>query len=340
MRPIFSAVAARIAGIVADHAAAVEGQAQAERVGIRDQGDGSRGRSHSPRRWKGRSERAGRGLGTGFGRYSRRHGNAKYNSRTMRAVESLVQRVARTIEERGLFRRCRRAGGGGIRRRGFGLPAARAAGTGAAMGLGITRIAPGPLPAGRGIRGDADFVGAGRAGWHWPASCEVASASSPGQPGAGRRKARLEFFARSDPERRSGPGGDGAYAVGPGGDGAVPLSARRPGQPGWRESAARADPGSCGRCSTWIAAKWRCFLRERGIGWREDSTNASLMFARNRLRHELLPQLRGTGIRRSLATLAQDGGVGGARKSLLGGRDGAAVGRKSAGEGWGGPRAD
>ena len=33
------------------------------------------------------------------------------------------------------------------------------------------------------------------------------------------------------------------------------------------------------------------FLRQRGIVWREDSSNASLQFARNRIRHQLLPQL-------------------------------------------------
>lgn len=33
------------------------------------------------------------------------------------------------------------------------------------------------------------------------------------------------------------------------------------------------------------------FLRDRKIAWREDSTNASLDFARNRIRHELLPML-------------------------------------------------
>jgi tRNA(Ile)-lysidine synthase len=33
------------------------------------------------------------------------------------------------------------------------------------------------------------------------------------------------------------------------------------------------------------------FLRSRGIEWRDDSTNASPEFARNRLRHHLLPQL-------------------------------------------------
>ena len=33
------------------------------------------------------------------------------------------------------------------------------------------------------------------------------------------------------------------------------------------------------------------FLRERGIAWREDASNATLDFARNRIRHQLLPQL-------------------------------------------------
>ena len=33
------------------------------------------------------------------------------------------------------------------------------------------------------------------------------------------------------------------------------------------------------------------YLRARGIAWRTDSTNASTAFARNRIRHELLPQL-------------------------------------------------
>ena len=33
------------------------------------------------------------------------------------------------------------------------------------------------------------------------------------------------------------------------------------------------------------------FLRSRGIAWREDSSNADLAYARNRIRHRLLPQL-------------------------------------------------
>ena len=38
-------------------------------------------------------------------------------------------------------------------------------------------------------------------------------------------------------------------------------------------------------------AETEAFLRARGIAWREDSTNASARFARNRIRHGLLPQL-------------------------------------------------
>ena len=34
------------------------------------------------------------------------------------------------------------------------------------------------------------------------------------------------------------------------------------------------------------------YLERNGLEWREDDSNADLMFARNRLRHELLPQLR------------------------------------------------
>src|SRR3974377_710263 len=33
------------------------------------------------------------------------------------------------------------------------------------------------------------------------------------------------------------------------------------------------------------------FLMDRGIPWREDATNQDLGFARNRIRHELLPNL-------------------------------------------------
>jgi tRNA(Ile)-lysidine synthase len=50
------------------------------------------------------------------------------------------------------------------------------------------------------------------------------------------------------------------------------------------------------------------FLRARGISWREDSTNSSFQFARNRIRRELLPQLErewNPALRETLAQTAE-----------------------------------
>ena len=47
------------------------------------------------------------------------------------------------------------------------------------------------------------------------------------------------------------------------------------------------------------------WLRERGIGWREDSSNADPRFARNRIRHGLLPQLEREWNPALVETLAQ-----------------------------------
>ena len=55
-----------------------------------------------------------------------------------------------------------------------------------------------------------------------------------------------------------------------------------------------------------------CWLRKRNIGWREDATNRDQSYARNRLRHAILPLLRDSFNPRldealaNLATLAQD----------------------------------
>ena len=55
-----------------------------------------------------------------------------------------------------------------------------------------------------------------------------------------------------------------------------------------------------------------CWLRKRNIAWREDETNQDRSYARNRLRHEILPLLRDSFNPRlhetlgHLATLAQD----------------------------------
>jgi len=53
------------------------------------------------------------------------------------------------------------------------------------------------------------------------------------------------------------------------------------------------------------------FLRARGQAWREDSSNKDLSLTRNRVRHELMPMLRGfnpgvDGLLANLATIARD----------------------------------
>jgi tRNA(Ile)-lysidine synthase len=52
----------------------------------------------------------------------------------------------------------------------------------------------------------------------------------------------------------------------------------------------------------WEVEAW---LRQRGIAWREDSTNQSREFARNRIRHDLLPQLASEWNPALIDTLAQ-----------------------------------
>ncbi len=49
------------------------------------------------------------------------------------------------------------------------------------------------------------------------------------------------------------------------------------------------------------------YLRARGIGWREDATNTSMRFARNRIRHGLMPQLAREWNPQIEATLAHMG---------------------------------
>ena len=52
------------------------------------------------------------------------------------------------------------------------------------------------------------------------------------------------------------------------------------------------------------------FLRERGIPWREDASNREPRFARNRIRHELLPRLKQDWNPRLTEALGPSGGSG------------------------------
>ena len=63
------------------------------------------------------------------------------------------------------------------------------------------------------------------------------------------------------------------------------------------------------------------WLRERGIDWREDSTNHSTDFARNRIRHELLPQLTRDWNPESARDPGPHRRLGPGRRSLVGAGD-------------------
>ena len=60
---------------------------------------------------------------------------------------------------------------------------------------------------------------------------------------------------------------------------------RRPSRPKLRQES--SAPSSHTR-----RAEIEAFLNHRNQPWREDSTNADTAYTRNRIRHELLPQLR------------------------------------------------
>jgi len=140
-------------------------------------------------------------------------------------------------------------------------------------------------------RQDAEFVRALAASLGLPVEIRRASlADAPGNREQAARAARLEFFreamaahhldrvavghTRSDQAETvlfrflRGSGTAGLAAIRP----VTPAGIVRP----------LLDLGR---------QEVRQFLRERGLAWREDSTNASPEFARNRIRHSLLPQL-------------------------------------------------
>ena len=83
-------------------------------------------------------------------------------------------------------------------------------------------------------------------------------------------------------------------------------------------------------------ARLEAYARERGLAWREDESNLSPRFARNRIRHELLPALEEMrpGVRRGLLRLARDARraragwervVGGVEKVVVKAQDATAI---------------
>ena len=140
-------------------------------------------------------------------------------------------------------------------------------------------------------RDDAEFVRTVAAGRNLPFTlCDLDLSNSPGNLEESARRARLAFF-----HDQLGGGAATRVAVGHTrsdqaetvlfrflrGSGATGLAAIRPvTDRGIVRPLIEIDRGEIVR-----------FLRDRAIPWREDATNATLDFARNRIRHQLMPQL-------------------------------------------------
>ena len=78
---------------------------------------------------------------------------------------------------------------------------------------------------------------------------------------------------------------------------------------------ARATACSCARCSAITRAQTTAYCEERGLAWRDDVTNGGDRYARNRVRHGLVPALEqvhpaaAANVLRTAALLRDEGEV-------------------------------
>ena len=152
-------------------------------------------------------------------------------------------------------------------------------------------------------RPDSRADGSAVASWceHW--SCESVIGRFDGPPGASEatlRGARYAWLREAARARRAAcvltghTADDQAETVllrvirgtGVAGLAGIPASGPLPGG-----AADEGVPRVVRPLLSLSGAEARAFLIERGIAWREDPTNAAVDFARNRLRHEILPRL-------------------------------------------------
>ena len=255
----------------------------------------------------------------------------------MRAVESLVERIARTIEERGLWGGCRRVG---------------VAVSGGADSVCLLHVLLDLAPRwdleftvlhldhglrGEESRGDAEFVQSLADGRDWH-SCCGRSMSAWTATTSSRRHARPGL--RSSPISSAAVRSMSWRPVIPG-----RIRRRRsfsvfcgaPGRPGWRGSGRASSQASSGRCWTWIEPKWSPFCGSGGSNGATTRRMTSPRFARNRLRHGLLPQIArewNPSIASTLANTAKwaadeeawwEGEIGRLSAGTLEDRDGAAM---------------
>ena len=208
----------------------------------------------------------------------------------MRAVESLVERVARSIEERGLNlgRRLGVAVSGGADSVCL-LHVLRELGP--RWNLELTVLHLDHCLRGEESRADAEFVRCLASALELPLVLRVVEVGErQDNLEQAARKARLEFFgdvlrtSTVDMVATGHTQSDQAETV-------LFRFLRGAGTAGLAGIRPRMEPGIVRPLLDIDRVAVEQFLRDRGIGWREDATNASLVFARNRLRHGLLPQL-------------------------------------------------
>ena len=107
------------------------------------------------------------------------------------------------------------------------------------------------------------------------------------------RRVRHAFFAELIATGRSGSHRHRPHPQRSSRDRALSNPARlRPGRIGGHPPSDQGRPGAPAARNR--PAEIEAWLRERNIAWREDASNQNRIYARNRLRHEILPLLRET----------------------------------------------
>jgi tRNA(Ile)-lysidine synthase len=205
-------------------------------------------------------------------------------------VFTLLERIWRTIERYRMFRSGQKVGvavSGGADSVGLAAVLRELA---ERFGLRLSVLHLDHGLRGEESRGDAEFVRALAASWGLPVVVQTARMPADGNLEEAARKARLGFF-----RQQMASGAVDRVALGhTRSDQAETVLFRFLRGAGSAGLAAIRPVTASGLVRPLIdveRSEIRAWLRRCGIGWREDSSNRDPAFARNRIRHQLLPRL-------------------------------------------------
>jgi tRNA(Ile)-lysidine synthase len=205
-------------------------------------------------------------------------------------VFTLLERICRTIERYRMFRSGQRVGvavSGGADSVGL-VAVLRELAPRFGLSLQVLHLDHGLR--GEESRGDAEFVRDLASSWGLPAVIQTASMPADGNLEEAARKARLGFF-----RQQMASGTVDRVALGhTRSDQAETVLFRFLRGSGTAGLAAIRPVTASGLVRPLIdveRSEVRTWLRDRGLAWREDSSNRDPAFARNRIRHQLLPRL-------------------------------------------------